>query len=103
MRILKFLPGEEGELRAEAESLEDLVSFGLGKVLSASDAKEIFFKKLEVVRLERNGKSWVLDAQASGEPYSPEKGEEHVKAVTHHETAVEEKDGKWRIRILLDI
>ncbi|MBU1197695.1 archease [Candidatus Micrarchaeota archaeon] len=92
------------EVRAEAESLEELTNFVLSDVLSESDSSELFFKSFHVRQFQKTEHGFRLVGEARGEPYSPEKGEMHVKAVTHHQTLVEHQaNGRWRIRILLDI
>ncbi|MFH1107545.1 MAG: archease [Candidatus Micrarchaeota archaeon] len=99
----KIRAAKKVELREKAETLEDLAGFVLSDLNSESDAREIFFKRMKAGKLERTKDGYSIGFTAEGEPYSVEKGRSHVKAVTKHETQVEEKGGKWRIRILLDI
>ena len=89
----------------KASSMPELVSFLLGDIVSLSDSQEYFFKRIKAEKLEvlPNGEGYRIKCAAFGEPYSAEKGLEHVKAVTHHDTIVDEKNGAWRIRVLLDI
>jgi len=59
----------------------------------------MFFSKFSIKSLEDNS----LVAEISGEPVSPEKGETVVKAVTYHKFQLEEKDGKYKATVSLDI
>ncbi|MFH1199472.1 MAG: archease [Candidatus Micrarchaeota archaeon] len=91
-------------LKEKAGTLEDLASYALADLNSESDAREVFFKTMKVEKLSKSkAGGFSMKFSAVGEPYSVAKGRSHVKAVTRHETQVEEKRGKWRIRILLDI
>ncbi len=46
-----------------------------------------------------------LRAQIKGEPFDPQRHplEREVKAITHHQVLVEEKDGQWHARVYVDI
>lgn len=46
-----------------------------------------------------------LRAQVKGEPFDPQRHplEREVKAITHHQVLVEEKDGEWHARVYVDI
>lgn len=99
----KIKPKTRIALEEKAEKLEDLASFVLSDLVAESDARELFFKKIAAKKFVKKDGNYFIRVVAAGEPYSVENGRTHVKAVTRHETQVEEKDGKWRIRILLDI
>lgn len=90
-------------LKEKAHALEDLASFVLSDLVAESDAREMFFRKMWVTKMTDEDGNYSVVFAAEGEPYSAEKGRTHVKAVTLHETQVEENGGKWRVRILLDI
>ncbi len=95
---------ESFEVREEAATLEELANFVLSDLLTESDASEVFFKKLKVKEFRKTEKGFQVAGVAYGEPYSEEKGNTHVKAVTHHRTVVEQTGtGYWRIQIVLDI
>lgn len=91
-------------LKTKAPDLATLTSYALGDLLAASDGEDLFFRQFTVTKFAKGKEGYVLEGTASGEPRTREKGKMDVKAVTFHQTnAVEEKDGKWTIRVLLDI
>ncbi len=97
--------GEEKkvEISEEAQDLGSLVVFTLSDLLSEMDAEEIFLKRLKVEKFEKAEGNFILEGTAYGSPQKRELGNTSVKAVTHHLLQVEEKNGKWKIRLLLDI
>jgi len=104
--ISKVTDKKKIEVSETAPSLEELVLFTLANLLSQMDAEELFFKKFEVTKFGKNpGKdgNYFLSGTAFGSPMDPKIGKIVVKAVTHHLLKVEEKDGKWKIRVLIDI
>ena len=90
-----------------ADSLEELAVFVLGKLLSESNASEVFLKRFKVVdfREEKKAgsKTFLVKGIAFGSPATREAGRTDVKAVTFHEARVEKRGEEWVIRILLDI
>jgi len=92
------------EVSETAPSLEELVLFTLANLLSQMDAEELFFKKFEVTKFGKNEYgSYFISGTAFGSPMDPKIGKIVVKAVTHHLLNVSKKDGKWKIRVLIDI
>ena len=90
-------------IKEQADSLEEVVIFALNDLVAESDSQELFFKEFKVERLREENGAWHLEGVATGFDFTPEAGNTHVKSVTHHDTQVKEENGKWRIRILLDI
>lgn len=105
--------GESDKFAVEetAESLEELSVFTLGKLLSESNANELFLKRFKVTEFNektegkrgREKKTYSLRGVAFGSPATREAGRTDVKAVTFHEALVEKRGGEWVVRILLDI
>ncbi len=93
------------EITQTAATLEELVVFTLGALLSEGDANEVFFKRFAVKEFKEN-KEFVVRGEAWGDAERPELGGTVVKAVTFHELRVARPDAKnkeWRVRVLLDV
>ncbi|NUN11769.1 archease [Candidatus Micrarchaeota archaeon] len=89
------------KIKVKASSLEELVSLVLDALVAESDARELFFKEFKVEKID--GEKISLTGTALGCKMTPEAGELHVKAVTHHETIVKKTRDGWLVRVLLDI
>jgi SHS2 domain-containing protein len=93
-------------VKQEAPSLEELVVFTLGALLTESDANELFFKRFKATKFEKTKEGFELEGVAGGEPEKPGFGGTVVKAVTFGELRVAKPDARnedWRIRVLLDV
>ena len=99
----KLNTDEKVEIEEEADSLEELVVFALGDLISEADSRELFFKKFKVVELKKNSDGFYLKGYALGSEMVPDLGGVVVKAVTHHECKVERSGNLWAIKVLLDI
>ncbi|MFA4946459.1 MAG: archease [Candidatus Micrarchaeia archaeon] len=99
----KLKPSESVVIEARAKSLDELLVFALGNLLSESDANNSFYKSFKVTAFERDGDSYFLKGMASGSRRTTDAGKIEVKAVTLHECSVAEKDGEWKARVLLDV
>jgi len=104
----KLKAAKKIKISQSAPSLEELVVFTLGSLLTESDANEVFFKEFKVTRFKEKNGRFVVEGEASGENEKPEFGGTVVKAVTFHELRVAKPDAKkgsreWRIRVLLDV
>jgi len=97
--------GEVKEIKVseEAGDLGSLVVFTLSDLLSEMEAEEVFLRRLKVEKFEKAGTGFIIEGTAYGSPQKREFGRTVVKAVTHHLLQVEEKNGKWKIQVLLDI
>ncbi|MEK6843230.1 MAG: archease [Candidatus Micrarchaeota archaeon] len=90
-------------VREKASNLVDLTTFLLSKIVSEGDSREMMFKKMKVIKFEKGKKNFSIAVEVFGQPQVHKLGRMYVKAVTHHEAAVENKNKKWRIKILPDI
>jgi len=98
----KITPEKSIEIKIEAENPKELVHEWLSKLLTESDANEMFFSKFEIKVGEKNGKLFA-HGKVWGEPYSPEKGETVVKGVTYYNFSVEKTEKGWRAKVVCDI
>lgn len=101
--VKKLGETKEIKISEEVPDLGNLVVFTLSDLLSEMEAEEMFLKRLKVEKFEKADGNFILEATAYGSPQQREFGNTVVKAVTHHLLQVEEKQGKWKIRVLLDI
>jgi len=116
-KTAKIKPVKKVEISQSASSLEELVVFTLGALLSESDANELFFKKFKVTGFKEEPiyscggdktPSFSVKGEAYGEKESRALGGTLVKAVTFGELRITKPDAKkknknWRIRVLLDV
>ncbi|MBI5229215.1 archease [Candidatus Micrarchaeota archaeon] len=102
-KVEKLKKNKRIEIEERAKIPEELVAFVLSDLLSQAEINELFLKEFEVKEFSKKGGKIWLKGLAYGEEMTPDKGKTYVKAVTLHETKVEEKEGKWMIRVLLDI
>ena len=101
--VEKLKSAESVVVEAKAASLDELLVFTLGNLLSESDGRGLFFKSFKVTRFEKKDNVFELSGLASGSKRSRDEGKTDVKAVTFHESLVAEKNGGWRARVLLDV
>jgi len=95
--------GKEVEVSEKAGNLEDLVAFALSDLLSEMEAEELFLKRFRVEKFAKKGDEFFVQGKAYGSAMDPKIGRTVVKGVTHGMLKVEEKGGKWKLRVLLDI
>ncbi len=95
----------EVTVRQKAKNLEELVVFLLDKLVTESDAMQVFWKEFKVKKIEEDKTGFKTEGIAFGSPYFPEAAGTHVKAVTMHRAKVwkDEKKKEWTARIVLDI
>jgi SHS2 domain-containing protein len=93
---------ESVEIRVEGETPEELVHSWLSRLLTESDANELFFSKFEVKVEEKDGKL-VAEGKAWGEPYSQEKSGTVVKGVTYYNFSVKKTKNGHRTQVVCDI
>ncbi len=96
----KIKPTIKIKIHVKANNLENLIIETLNLALAKSDAKEIFFNKMKIEKLDY--KKPELTAIVYGCRQKPELGKIAVKAATFHEFELK-KNKKWSVRILLDI
>ncbi|MBI5036847.1 archease [Candidatus Micrarchaeota archaeon] len=90
-------------IKEKAKTLDELAAFVLSDLVAERDARGLFFKSFKIDSLEQTRNGFTLNGTVEGGPATRDAGKTEVKAVTHHETKAFEKDGKWTIRVLLDI
>ncbi|MBI4360364.1 archease [Candidatus Micrarchaeota archaeon] len=90
-------------IRETALSESELAAFVLSDLVAERDAHGLFFRSFAVTRFAETKDGFVLEGVARGAPMSAKAGVLDVKAVTHHETKAERKNGNWVVRVLLDI
>lgn len=90
-------------IREWAPNRDELVVRVLSDLVAQRDAEGLFFKTFSVTKIEKKDGGLALEGVAKGAPMSPQAGLLDVKAVTHHQTRVLEKKGRWTVRVLLDI
>jgi SHS2 domain-containing protein len=76
----------------------------LQELIFLKDAQRLLFRMREVQIAERN-ENYFVKATAEGETLDAERHHQRadVKAVTLHDFSVEQIDGNWTARVLLDI
>lgn len=84
------------EIESEMNTPEDLVVDALSKIIAECEIIPFTPKKAEVTKTGEKS----LRIKITGEKKQPEN---IIKGATYHELKVEEKEGKWIIRVLFDI
>ncbi|MHA1617153.1 MAG: archease [Candidatus Njordarchaeales archaeon] len=102
--ISKVNPKEKREIIVRDEDLKGLLKKWLEELLFLFDAEGIIFSEFNVT-IKREDDEWVLQGEAYGEPFDPEKHPSHleVKAVSYHMMEIGERNGEKFVRVILDI
>jgi SHS2 domain-containing protein len=92
---------EERRIEAQGADDESLLFAWLAEILAISDAEQIFFRRVEVTRLEAGR----IEGLARGERYDRQRHRAgtYIKAVTYHQLAVTRADDEWRATVYLDV
>jgi len=93
---------ERFEVREDADSLENLTVFTLSTILSECEVRGVLPKRFEVKSFSERSGEYNLHGVVYGGKWESSKVKKDVKAVTHHMAKVE-VNGKFKIRMLLDI
>ena len=95
---------ETQRIELSGDDLEMLLFDFLQELIYLKDADRLLLRVGDAQIQERNAK-YLLQATAAGERVDPERHNQRadVKAVTLHGFCVEEQDGGWKARVLLDI
>ncbi|MEM4554909.1 MAG: archease [Candidatus Anstonellaceae archaeon] len=89
----------KASFKLSAENLEELTLFSLSELLTYMDIHGLVFSEIKVKRFDEAAKT--LEFEACGEKKAPK---DSIKAVTYHQLLVQKsQDGKWTIRVLLDV
>lgn len=106
--LLEIIAGAAGALSREEKSVtvrggdtEELLVNWLNEVLYLFETGGLFPVDFEVEEVAGNR----LKARVVGEPFNPQRHtvEREVKAVTHHQLAVERTADGWRARVYVDL
>ena len=97
-------PVETRQIELSSDKLDMLLFDFLQELIFLKDAQRLLLRMREVEIAERN-KSYSVKATAEGETLDAERHHQRadVKAVTLHDFSVEQIDGSWTTRVLLDI
>lgn len=89
------------KLEIKGEDLQNLLYKFLEEFLFLLDSEDFLASKID--RLEIDEKTFTLSAEVSGDNGQHYNFTNDVKAITYNEMSVEEKDGKWVVRVVLDV
>ncbi|MCX6776426.1 MAG: archease [Candidatus Micrarchaeota archaeon] len=89
-------------IEEEADSLENLTVFTLSAILSESEIEEVLPKRFKVEKFAQRNGIFRIGGRVYGSRWENGKVKTCIKAVTHHLTKVE-RNGKFTVRVLLDI
>lgn len=97
-------PVETRQIALSDEKLDMLLFDFLQELIFLKDAQRLLLRMREVQIAERN-ENYFVKATAEGETLDAERHHQRadVKAVTLHDFSVEQIDGNWTARVLLDI
>ena len=97
-------PVETRQIALSDEKLDMLLFDFLQELIFLKDAQRLLLRMREVQIAERN-ENYFVKATAEGETLDAERHHQRadVKAVTLHNFSVEQIDGNWTARVLLDI
>ena len=97
-------PVQKRQIELSNDMLDMLLFDFLQELIFLKDAERLVLRTREVQIAERD-ENYFVKATAEGEPLVAERHHQRadVKAVTLHDFSVEEIDGEWKARVLLDI
>lgn len=98
----KVLPIHRTEFEVRGETVEDLLFSFIAELIYLKDTKKTFFSDFNV-RIADDRDS--LNAVVTGEPidYNKHVIKTDVKAATYHDLHVREKNGRYVVRMILDL
>jgi len=89
-------------IKAEADTLEDLLVAWLSEIHFQHEVQEVLFKRTEVSQFDEDR----INGFAYGEKINPDKHEifTEIKSVTYHQLEVEEwDDNTWEAQVIFDL
>jgi SHS2 domain-containing protein len=97
-------PRETRQIELSNDKLDMLLFDLLQELIFLKDAERLLLRMRKVQITERD-ENYFVKATAEGEPLDAERHHQRadVKAVTLHDFSVEQTEGGWRARVLLDI
>lgn len=95
----------EESVEAEGEDLYALLYSWLEALLTKSEINEMLYSKFKILEMSKVGERYRLAAKIWGEKFNPKKHPQKagVKAVTYHRMQITEKNGKVKLKFILDI
>jgi len=101
----KVAPSMEECVEADGFDRQSLLYNWLEKLLVLFETRMMLCSKFKIEKIEHEGEEYRLKAKVWGEEFDPGKHEQRVgvKAVTYHMMSIDEKDGRWVLRFILDI
>jgi SHS2 domain-containing protein len=87
-------------VRARDADLENMMVRWLSELLFVFATEGLLLSRFDVRKLTRDA----IEADVAGERYDPSRHafKTELKAVTYHDMAVEEVDGRWHVRVIFD-
>ena len=87
-------------VRARDADLENMMVRWLTELLFVFESEGLLLSGFDVREL----KSGAIEASVAGERFDPSRHafKTELKAVTYHDMAVEEVDGRWHVRVIFD-
>ena len=103
--VEQIQPEETLELQLSEVTLEDLLYEWLSELLSLSNLKGHLYGDFSKLIIEKTRSGYRLEAEVRGEKVNPEKHElgTEVKAVTYQGLEINESEGDWRCRFVVDV
>jgi len=97
-------PRQTRQIELSNDKLDMLLFDLLQELIFLKDAERLLLRIREV-QIDYRDKMYLVKATAEGETLDPERHHQRadVKAVTLHNFTVEQTDGGWKARVLLDI
>ena len=97
-------PRQTRSIEVSNDKLDMLLFDLLQELIFLKDAERLLLRIREV-QIDDRDKTFLIKATAEGETLDPERHHQRadVKAVTLHNFTVEQTDGGWKARVLLDI
>lgn len=93
-------------ISVEADDMYSLLYSWLESLLIKFEVEDKIYSKFVVQKIEHSPRGYVLKAKASGEIFDPAKHPSKIgiKAITYHQMEIiEEKDGRFSVKFILDI
>lgn len=90
----------ELDVTVAGSDLEYLMVDWLSELLFVFESQQLLLREFQVAVAAEG-----LTATVAGEPADPERHrlENEVKAITYHDLKIEQLDGKWTARVIVDI
>jgi len=93
------------KIEVEGFDKQSLLYNWLEELLYLFEVKNLVFSKIRVQSISKKNDTFILTAEAWGEPFDPQKHEQRtlVKAVTYSLMEISEENGKYVVKFVLDI